>query len=188
MSCGQYTESAAGRIRVVTSGTRPTGVDRYVGQRIFESDTGRELLYDGTGWVIMSEPTQTYTPALTNVTLGNGTNSGQYHRSDGYVDFATQLVLGSTSAITGAVAIGLPINAGGLTGGNAMPAQCLLFDASVGLVLGVALVNGTTAVYPSYLSSLAGAATSVNTTTPFTWANGDAIWIKGRYRMTTRYS
>src|SRR5262245_37342198 len=67
-----------------TEAARPAGVP---GMRYFATDTKREFLYDGTGWVVMAEPAQTYTPALTGITLGNGTLTGRYHRSDGWCDF-----------------------------------------------------------------------------------------------------
>lgn len=74
MACSSYIESDLGRTKIVTSASRPTGALRYTGQRIFESDTGRELMYDGAGWVIMSEPAQTWNPTFASgVTVGNGT-------------------------------------------------------------------------------------------------------------------
>lgn len=36
--------------RVVTSATRPAGADRYTGQLIYETDTRRSLIFDGTIW------------------------------------------------------------------------------------------------------------------------------------------
>lgn len=36
---------------VVTSSTRPTGLDRITGMRIYETDTGREWMWNGTAWL-----------------------------------------------------------------------------------------------------------------------------------------
>ena len=47
---------------ICTSSTRP--VSPYEGQQIYETDTDRTMFYNGTGWVIISEPWQSYTPAL----------------------------------------------------------------------------------------------------------------------------
>ena len=44
-----------------TSTTRPTGV---AGKVIFETDTLRTRLYDGTGWLVLDEPWQTWSPTL----------------------------------------------------------------------------------------------------------------------------
>ena len=101
MTCGQYAESAAGRILVVTSSTRPTGTARYVGQRIFESDTGRELLYDGVGWLVMYEPAQTWTVTTAGATGGSVTSTdSRYYRSRGICRVETRLSFGgSPSAV-----------------------------------------------------------------------------------------
>ena len=183
MSCGQYTESSAGRIRVVTSGTRPTGVDRYVGQRIFESDTGCELLYDGTGWVIMSEPTRSYTPTWVNVS--NATRVGTYHRSDGWCWFTSQATLTGSSAVSGRLSCALPpFNAAGLvfaTGifidtGNATYPAIVTNDAT-GVYLDVSNASGT--------YTIAGFAAS---NAPFVWGNTDTAAVAGIYQMSSRYS
>lgn len=187
MTCSRYTESDSGRIKVVTSATRPTGANRYIGQRIFETDTGRELTYDGTGWIIMAEPAQSFTPSFSNTTPGNGTRSGSYHRSDGWVDFTASFVLGSTSAVSGSVGLTLPIAGTGLVSDQLRVA---LTDTSAGQIYqGRVNANNTApTLYHALVSGSLVGLTTLSATAPFTWAAGDAIEVSGRYAMATRYS
>ena len=68
-----------------------------------------------------------------------------------------------------------------------MVGNVLFYDASVGMYMGIMYANSTTTINPSYIAG-SGASTVMNTTTPFTWTTSDTVYVKGRYRMTTRYS
>ena len=186
MSCGQYTESAAGRIRVVTSGTRPTGVDRYVGQRIFESDTGRELMYDGAGWVIMSEPAQTQTGTIfSGITGGSTTASASYRRQDGYCDFDAVLSFGASPSAISGLQYNLPMSAAS----SANVAVGSLDDFGVQAYPIVPLWGASAiALWALDASVAAGRIGGVSSFFPFSFGNGDVIRIAGRYRMASRYS
>lgn len=48
---------------VCTSTTRPT-VSLFEGMTVYETDTNRYLIYDGTGWMVISEPWQDYDPVV----------------------------------------------------------------------------------------------------------------------------
>jgi hypothetical protein len=62
-----------------------------------------------------------YTPALSGITLGNGTLEGRYMADGATVHFAVLLTAGSTTSITGTLVIGLPVacRSVGLTHGPA---------------------------------------------------------------------
>lgn len=90
MAC-PTTATPYGLALVVSSTTRPTTPpDLTAGRVIFEADTLRTLVYDGAGWVIMSEPWQTFASAMT---AGAGalttvaTTSFRYKRDDGTLFF-----------------------------------------------------------------------------------------------------
>ncbi|WP_256789820.1 hypothetical protein [Frankia sp. AvcI1] len=123
----------------------------------------------GTDWA-------TYTPTLSNVTVGNGTSTGRYKLLDSKtMVFRTIFTLGSTSSITGAVAIGLP---GGVTADTTVTqrAQSRAFDSSAGAIdYGIATINATSVA--SIVTTIGG--TDVNTTVPFTWASGDTLSVWG---------
>lgn len=150
---------------------------------------GTLTMYDGTGWVIMSEPAQSYTPALTNITAGNGALAGMYHRSDGWCDFHATFTLGSTSAVSGSVTIGLPKATAGIGFGQLSVG---FYDNSAGLSsLGVAYVVSATGTAVSVFAANSNTTyvgiSPLASNTPFTWATGDIIDVAGRFRMNTRY-
>jgi hypothetical protein len=74
-------------------------------------DTTNKRLYrsDGTGWIIMAEPEQSYTAGWSNVTLGTGsTRTGWYQRSNGMIDWEHRLTIGTGGSITGNVSVNTP--------------------------------------------------------------------------------
>ena len=186
--CSPYISDTAGRISVVTSTTRPTGSNLYAGKWIYESDTGRTLMYDGTGWVIMSEPAQSFTPTWTNITKGNGTDAvAQYHRSDGWIDFVVDFTFGSTSSVTGTPILTLPVATHSSMRWSQIQFQ--FYDVSaITFYVGATLSVGVTQVAAGAQNAASGAVAAVSSIAPFTWATGDILMCSGRYRMTTRYS
>jgi hypothetical protein len=170
--------------RVCTSTTRPTGVK---GLSIYETDTNRQWTHDGTGWVIMSEPTNTYTPTLTRITLGNGGITGTYRRSDGYCDWTVRLDFGTTTTMGSNPLISAPVNSFNGWEWDITPVE--LYNPG-GRFYGVTYAANFSQVgliaYNSAGTYAIGA--TVESTVPFTWGNGCVVLIAGRYRMTTRYS
>jgi hypothetical protein len=171
-----------------TSGTRPTGGNLYEGVLITETDTDRVLYYDGTGWIILMEPTQSYTPTLANLTIGNGTLTGIYHRSDGYCDFSVSVTFGSTTTMGTDPTIGLPV-ATNLIRENELSVAMVDVSPVVRYTgHNVAATGGGSTVVVQALASGANVfATSITATVPMTWTTGDALYVAGRFRMNTRY-
>lgn len=61
--------------RVVTSGTRPTGTDRFTGLKIWETDTGKAYIWNGSAWRQIVAEGATFDPAVTfagAVTMSGG--------------------------------------------------------------------------------------------------------------------
>jgi hypothetical protein len=127
---------------------------------------------------------ETYTPTLFAWTLGNGTMTGRYCQIQKLINFEILFTRGSTSVTT---ALGpqfsLPITAKtgtiaawGFTG--------FAQDVSTGIQYPMtAWPIGTTSFYPVTMGS---AGTFVDgyytsSTTPFTWATGDNLFIAGTY-------
>ena len=79
---GYYGEDNNGTI-VCTSTSRPTG-NLYAGMVIYETDTTRTRIYDGSGWKTHTDISSgTWTPTLTNVS--GGTASGKYRYINQYL-------------------------------------------------------------------------------------------------------
>lgn len=56
----------------------------------------------------LTETGTSFTPTYANFTLGNGTVSADWARTNKYADVRIRIALGSTSSITGAMTISLP--------------------------------------------------------------------------------
>ena len=174
--------------QICTSSTRPTG---YNGLEIWETDTLRRLVHDGTGWIIMAEPQVTWTPTITGLTVGNGTWDGEYHRNDGWCDFRARFTWGTTSAITARLLLTLPVAAAKST----QQAQFSVgfYDTAGSFYPGASSLSGNATQFHADCMNSAGTYTLINAvsaTAPFTWGAtaGHTIDVSGRYRMTTRYS
>ena len=162
------------------------------GKTYYDTVNKRLWMSDGVGWIVMSEPLQTYTPVWNGITVNNGINNGFYHRSDGYIDVDLRLIFGSTTAMAAVtfVNVTLPV----------VPA--VAFRSAFGVGLGQAAgagttgtsndATGSTTVQILYLVSTAvGTAINWGNITnliPWNWTNGDSMHVTGRYPMTTRYS
>ncbi len=176
-----------GGCAVVTSTTRPTGVSLYAGLNIFETDTFRRLEYDGTGWVIMSEPRQAWTPTA-SWTVGNGTWVAGFRRDDGYCSFDAVFTFGTTSSIAGTAIGGLPVAAAALPGAAI---NCGFEDTGTDFTTGVSapVAAAANTVTLRVIDTNLQYARFANTsgTIPHTWTTGDKIHWSGRFPMNTRY-
>lgn len=152
----------------------------------YATDTKTLSLYDG-GWIILSEPAQSWAYPFTNGTLGNGTWSGNYKRGDGWLDFEGIWTLGTTSTIPGVpLGITLPRNRAetAMIGGMTLH----LWDVSIGDVnIGMIGAGNSPVLLGTDSNAVYLRVTNISPTIPFTWASGDRVSLSGRYRMATRY-
>jgi hypothetical protein len=130
----------------------------------------------------------TFTPSITNFTLGNGTSAGQFVRVNTLVYFRVKIVFGSTTSIAaGAKDLTLPIaavNAASLDGLNILVHYYDL-NTSVGVFNQPAICIGSTTVRLG-ASNVAGTYESfvgIESNIPFTWATGDVLNIAGTYEV-----
>jgi hypothetical protein len=190
--CTPYADIEAGRITVHTAATRPTGSDRYEGKWIYETDTDRTLFWDGTGWVIMAEPTQTYTPTWTNLSSTTPTVDFRYHRQDGYCEIVGRYVLGSAPSVTGLIGFSTPSGAdnASITSGQISSWSWIVDTGTASFPAFV--LAGTTTRFDLYTANAASAASAASIATaagsPMTWVATDVIHVGVRYRMTNRYT
>ena len=157
-----------------TSGTRPTGVE---GQRIWETDSNREYVYDGVSWVCMYSPTTTFTPSWSNVTVSNGTSSGYYRYGSGRLFVVADLVIGSSTTISGAVSFTIPdsVTAQNPSGAYGFGLAYLIDATPAGSEIGMARC-GTGA--DTSVEVFSADQTAVTSTVPFTWSTGDRLHVE----------
>ena len=162
------------------------------GYTYYATDTDRTRECAGVaGWVIMSEPWQTYTPTATNLTIGGGTISGRYRRSDGWIDVVIQAVFGaSTPSMGTGPYFTLPVNAESTflaTNYVAPIGQFTFYDATGSPYGATATYRTASTVEPRYLGA-SGLYSQWTATVPVAAATTDAIVGILRYPMATRYS
>jgi len=125
----------------------------------------------------------TYTPTYSSFTLGNGTVTAKYCQVNDFVHVIGSIVLGSTSSITGNLAIGMNFSADAMyytpTTWVMEIGSATLYDTSAGTPNYGVVVGANNATIMQIFSQAANgtyvARGLVNATTPFTWATGDEI-------------
>jgi hypothetical protein len=131
------------------------------------SSTG--LKWDDDAWT-------TYTPTLTNLTIGNGTIVGRYKQIGKTVTVFVGFQWGSTTTSSGGFRISLPVNANSSYTSIVEPRfTSTLLDSGTAYFVGTLTLNSATSI--DLLAILANGTyttwTNCNATTPFTWTNND---------------
>ena len=124
-----------------------------------------------------------FTPSWTNLTVGNGTIIAKYSIVGRLVKFTANLTWGTTTSIAGSVGVAPPV-APAAPYGNYMPiGDISLIDWTTALYMGAAvlMVSGSIDVRVIGAAGTYANWTSVNATTPFTWASTDMMSIDGCY-------
>lgn len=126
-----------------------------------------------------------YTPSTTGITLGSGTLVGSYSEVGVWVDFFVSFLLGSGSAITGSVSFTVPVTMEATVGsGQRSIGETNMQDTGTGNFIGnVPKLSDTTVAARRYdVSGDSIESGNLNSTIPFTWASGDVLNVRGRYR------
>lgn len=172
---------------ICTSTTRPTS-GLVEGLMIYETDTDRILSYTGAAWRV-EIASGTYTPTLTNASVGSGGNafnSAQWSYNRGFLSASGRLTFGTTSpSVTGNILISLP---SGFTAestiheADAPIGSCVMntgavnyfgpvgYDTATTVKPLVARYNPTLTTTPQY-TSLSG----LSATIPDTWVAGNDV-------------
>jgi hypothetical protein len=116
-----------------------------------------------------------YTPSVTNITVGNGTITGKYTVVNKTVFARVTFTLGSTSTVAIDAAISLPVT--GVDG------------SSLSGLVGTAVYRDTSTseFYWGWWRSLLGYEGTfgvISATHPFTWATGDIIYLQATYEAS----
>lgn len=123
---------------------------------------------------------QSYTSSLTNITIGNGSQSFWYRRVGDSMEINGLISFGSTTSVTGTLVFSLPsgLNMDGskLSGSNAYVGAALANDASPDGGYNGAILRNSTSTTEFRIYGGNGD-TLWNATTPFTWATSDTLRI-----------
>jgi hypothetical protein len=121
----------------------------------------------GGGWT-------SYTPTLSNWTLGNGTLDARFSKIGKNVTVYFSFTFGSTSSIANFANLSLPVTA--QSGAYESYGNCVMNDSGVGIWVGGIYLTGGVAYPRAMISSGAYVQdTTVGATVPFTWTTNDLI-------------
>jgi hypothetical protein len=144
--------------------------------RLAIGTTGQVLTVSGgvPAWSTISGPTvTTYTPTLTNLTVGNGTLTAKYAQTGKIVTVYFNFTLGSTSSVGSNPSMTLPVSAADIYN----TAKLFLADYGTVTYWGTAWNGDATTVYlevdradATYLKTA-----GITATVPHTWAVNDSI-------------
>lgn len=126
----------------------------------------------------------TWSPTLTNITIGDGSIQARYTQVGKLVCFRLKLGFGSTTSFSGSPTFSLPVTAVLLTGtstehfgtGIALDAGGAAYMIRAYLSSATAVVAHAEVASGTYLTNAA-----MSATVPFTWATGDLLQINGTY-------
>ena len=170
--------------QVVTTFATTTARDAAItapqeGQFSYSLADNAFYVYNGTTWVTFDIGWTTYTPTLTNITLGDGTVSAKYVRIGKLVNVQVQFTMGSTSAVTGLIGVSLPV---AFVSANRFVGTC---RASVVINYMMHVIGSGTNmnVYAVSTSGAYAATTNTSATVPNTWANTHQFFINATYEI-----
>ena len=121
-----------------------------------------------------------FTPSWTNVTVGNGTQKAYYAVVNEVVHVIGELVIGSTTSITGNLVFPSPVTVNGTVMGNFTGIGQVIIN---GTIFGIAQRFSTNVYFYALNTAAAyGSANlpNINATNPITFTTGDDI----RYNLT----
>jgi hypothetical protein len=158
---------------------------------IYETDTDRYKTYSGTAWEdgFKSGAWISYTPTISNWTLGNGTMVAKYQKVGRLITVTIEVVWGSTSTFASNAVFSLPVNAVSQSVTTRVIGFCQSRDVSAGLSFFGSVRQSTNnqSLIPDVLdTSVAFAAPdSLISTRPFTWGVSDELSITAIYEAAS---
>lgn len=168
---------AKGDLITATASDVPARLAVGANGTILEADSAASTgLKWGGGWT-------TWTPTVTGLTIGNGTQIARYQKVANTINFQYRVLFGSTTAITGDFRFTAPENHDGNFYGNLYAGA---WDASPGTFYMMAPFTFSSAdVYVrSILTNGTYASTeALSATAPFTWAVNDILTCSGSYEV-----
>jgi hypothetical protein len=134
---------------------------------------------------------QAWTPTYSGFTLGNGTVTANYCRVNNFVHAYANIVLGSTSTVTGSLYVSVPVTVNssmvstGADGAAFILGSASYTDEGTLQNFGWAMSNTGGSLFRLFVdvsNATYSQRLSVNATTPFTWVTGDSFRFSAYYQ------
>lgn len=124
-----------------------------------------------------------WTPSLTGITIGNGTVDAKYTQLlNKTVQWRIVIVLGSTSSVTGAITVSLPVTSITVPSIYLPIGEGIMRDVSAFTsIISKARWATTTTMGLLFAHPTNNALVDTDAVSPFTWANGDILAFYGCY-------
>lgn len=155
-----------------------TGQLALVGDPVGDDDAVRKAYLDDQG--IDGAAWTGFTPAWTNLTVGNGTNVGRYKQIGKTCVFQLRMAFGSTSAIGTSPAVALPLAAATVTdGGQTLFGYIEDPGGQRHYPLAFRINSGgtTAAIFNAYSLN----SSVITSTNPIAFNKDEIFWISGTY-------
>lgn len=149
----------------------------------------QETVHDGTGWTIMSEPTQTYTPQIdqgATTNIAKTVTQARYKRADGWIQGALRITMSGAGTAGSAVTVTAPI-APNVSDGNIYIVGTGYYNNTTGTLQYatiVSLVNGKF----QFIRADTNPSNYIGADPSTALASGHVLSFSFEYEMTTRYS
>jgi hypothetical protein len=167
--------NAADRTAAIPSPTE--GIVTYL------NDVDRLDIHNGTAFMpaVSTGAWTSYTPTITNLTLGNGSLVAKYAIVGKTLFFSIVFALGSTSAVGTSPTFGFPSGISSSTGNNG-PLGIGASNSIGGTRYPFWLFMSSDVIVPRVLNSSGTYLThgAITATVPFTWAEGNSMLLSGR--------
>jgi hypothetical protein len=149
-----------------------TGADTFARLAVGANDTILTAASGETTGLKWGGAASTWVPTLQNMTLGNGTVTGEYVQVGKIVTCFFRFVLGSTSAVSSFPGFSLPVTA---RNSRWMSANVHFLDSGTAEYSAWIWGNGNATTGTIYYLGTNNVFTAVSATAPFTWTTSDAI-------------
>jgi hypothetical protein len=170
--------NAAARTAAITSPVE--------GQMTWLEDVNRYESYNGTSWIQLINPNAwvTYTPTISNVTLGNGTVTARYNVIGKTMFIRFRMQLGSTSSVTGAPIFSIPSGFTSAFSGNFPVGEGFATISGANYIL-TPITSGTGFInaWTTFANSTYTVAGDMSATQPATWGNGSLLEENVRFEI-----
>lgn len=146
------------------------------GMHAYLEDTDTLCYYSGSAWVNVYSAWTSFTPAFTNLTIGNASNSGYYRYIAGDMRVLINFTFGSTSSVSGEIGLTLPNSETSAALGLQSIGTGFAYDDNQSIaVYGFArCASASTSI--TFVSD-GGANTEWDATAPFTWTTDDDLRV-----------
>lgn len=175
------------RFSTTSAADTALGANKAEGMVIYATSNDTLYAYNAAAWIPIATALGSgtgylgawsgYTPTFTNLTVGNGTTAFTYVQIGKTVHVRGRLTFGSTTSVTGAISISLPVTA---------TAQFFVPNVSArsggaDYAMYAAAATGTIAINAIGSAGTYANRVTTSATIPGTWANGDNITFSATY-------